>query len=461
MVPEGGTGEASSAGDTGIGGGVDGSVGGSGGALVSSDGGAGGKSGLGGGAAAVGGTAGCVGARPPRVRFVAPYIALANHPTTLIVRGKNLDASGPLVKLNIGATQAGPVAADSDTQVTVQVPALPAGRYPVSVEGSNCSEAELVVLAPPALGYHAISTAGRRERLLWDAERQTIYAVNRTDQRIERYRYSAPDWTTLAPFAVPDLTDIALAPNGRSLLVSSPGALSEVQLDEEPLVAVLRAVNPDPSTAAFDTLNMTNDGSVFVVTSSHYSGFGVSYLYDMNDGSLARNVDGDLSSGFAGVSADGSRVYAGSNAVSPAQPVKIFDAFSHDIVEAAPAYDLRSVSASSNASRVILQDVDVYTRDLSLLGHLPPNAGALASFDSSRAFVFGESGAGAQLVVHDLNAPLGVGDVYPLVKEIDVPDSFSVASGARIAFTGTPDDSVVFVSGDNNILVVPVENAQQ
>lgn len=421
------------------------------------DGGEGGdRAGVGGGAA---GGAGCVGARPARVRFVSPYVAVANRPSTVIVRGKALAAGGPLVTLNIGATRVGPVAVDSDTQVTVEVPALPVGRYPVTVEGSNCSDAELVVLAPPGLQHHVIAAGGRRERLLWDAERQTLYAVNRTEERIERYQYDAPDWTKLAPFEMEDLTDIALSPNGRSLLVASRGALSEVQLDRTPLVAVPRALNPDSFCGGFfDKLTMTNDGCAFIVFNLFgCSGFTPTYLYDMSSGSLTRNPhsEGYLNSGLAGGSLDGSRVYAGSIGVFPPQPVKVYDALSRGIVDAAPTYDIRAVSVSSNASRVILQDVDVYTRDLSLLGHFSPNAGALASHDSSRAFVFAERGANGGLVVHDLTAAPGADGFYPPLHELELPDPFRLSPGAPITLAGTHDDSAVFISGDD-ILVVPV-----
>ena len=59
-------------------------------------------------------------------------------------------------------------------------------------------------------------------------------------------------------------------------------------------------------------------------------------------------------------------------------------------------------------------------------------------------------------MVHDLNAAPGADDLYPLVKEIDVPDPIFVASGSSVALTGSHDDSVVFISGDH-ILVVPVQ----
>jgi len=147
----------------------------------------------------------------------------------------------------------------------------------------------------------------------------------------------------------------------------------------------------------------------------------------------------------------------GHTSVSPPQPVKIYDSLSHQIADAAPAYNLHSLSVSGDASRVILADVDVYARDLSLLGHLPLNAGTLASRDSSRAFVLGEYGADANLVVHDLSADPAPDGIYPLIKKIDVPDDFVVAPGASLAFTGNEDDSALFVAGYDHILVIPVK----
>jgi hypothetical protein len=342
---------------------------------------------------------------------------------------------------------------------------MPAGRYPVSVEGEGCSggtDAELLVQPAPVLQYRAISAPSVRGRLIWDAERQILYAVNRTDQEIERYQYDGSSWATLAPYVVPDLTDIALAPSGRSLIISTRGAILEAQLGKGTFVPVQRTVNPDSFCGGyFDQLTMANDGTVFVIFDlAQCSGFTPSYLYDMRDHSLTKNpyFAGYLYNGLAGGSLDGSRIYAGSNGLSPAQQVKIFNPLTHEIVDASPSYNLGAVSVSSNASRVILQNVDVHSRTLSLTGHLLPNASALASLDSSRAFVFGETGAESQLIVRDLNGALGAGAVYPALKAIDLPDppSSSGSGPVSVGLASIQDDSAVFVSGNRYILVVPV-----
>jgi len=421
----------------------------------------GGTGGIGSSGSSSGGAGGCIATLAAQVQFITPYVSLPNRTSTLIVRGTGFKAAQS-VTVNIGGTRVGPLAPDSDTQITVQVPPVPAGRYPVSIEGGSCTgtDAELLVQPVPVLQYRAISAPSKREKLIWDSERQTLYAVNRTDQEIERYRYAEPSWSTLAPYVVPALTDIALAPNGRSLIISTRGAILEAQLEQATFMAVQRAVNPDTSCGGyFNQLTMANDGKVFVVFDlAQCSGFTNSYLYDMRDHSLLKNSGGFLYNGLAGGSLDGSRIYAGSNGVSPPQAIKIFNSLAHEIVDASPSYNLGAISVSSNASRVILQNVDVYSRALSLTGHLPPNALALASLDSSRAFVLGETGAESRLIVRDLNGALGAGAVYPVLKAIDLADPPSSASGSpgSLTMSSLRDDSAVFVSGDRNILVVPV-----
>jgi len=453
----GGTGGAS-AGSGGSNAGNGGSNAGSGGSGLGGSTGTGGANGGNGGS----GGAGCVPALAPRVQFVAPYLALPNRASSLIVRGTALKTGGAIT-VNVGATSIGPLSAESDTQVTVQVPALAAGRYPVSVERASCSggsDAELVVQPGPTVKYRAISAPTTRERLVWDAERQTLYAANRKDQAIERYQLSDVTWTTLTPYIIPDLTDIALAPNGRSLIISTRGAIYEAQLGQTSFSAVYRAANPDTSCGGyFNQLAMANDGTFLVTFKlAQCSGFTSSYLYDMRDHSLTTAAGGSMYNGFSGGSLDGSRIYLGGTGLSPAQQVKIFNALNHQIVAGTPSYGLSAISVSSNASRVILEKVDVYNSVLTLTGRLPTNAIALASLDSSRAFAFGEVAEPSRLFIHDLNGALESGGLYPVVKSIGLEAVSSPVDDTKsLTMASTHDDSMVFLSGNRNILVVPVQ----
>lgn len=397
----------------------------------------------------------------PEVQFVAPYVGLANRASTLLVRGRGFQAVPVPVAVGIGTIELGPVIPDSDSQLTVSYPPLPAGRYPVTIGPTDgtLSDAELVILAPPTFGYSAIDAPSARRRIIYDAERQAIYAVNRLDQQIERFAYSNGTWSALPPRVMPLLNDIALAPNGRSLIAITDEAINEISLTNGLFAPVRRADNPDPFCGGFfDQVVPANHGKFFVVFNLRdCSGSRYAYLYDMRSHLLSTTTW--LYNGLAAASADGSRVYAGSNGLSPAPSVHTFNSLSNTTSSSSVFHNLHAVSVSGDASRVVLQNHLVYSRSLTLLGNVPYSGTVLASRDSSRAFIYLEDAPGPRLEIYDLNGPLQAGALYPLLKTVMLLDSAN-GPGAfhpRVAMASSPDDSIVFVSGDSKLLVVPVD----
>lgn len=402
-------------------------------------------------------------ASAPSVQFVAPYLGIAGRGGTIRVRGHGfLGTQGP-VSVGIGAVTVGPVTPDSDTQITVSYPALPEGRYPVTFDPPMLatSSAELVIVTPPAFGYQAIDAPGPRTRLLYDAERQAIYGVNRHDQQVDHFVYGGGTWSMLSPHVIPRLTDAAPAPDGRALVVLDTDAINEVALPDDGFTLVRRVTNPDPFCGGhFDQAVPANNGQFFIVFAlSGCSGFTPTYLYSIISHSLdgGTGTNRDLYDGLAGASGDGSRIYAGSANISPDDTVEIFDALSSTISSSIVDINLTAVSVNNDASRVILDDAYVYNRTLIFTGNLPPFGAALASRDGSRAFVYFEDGTGGRLEVYDLNGPLQSGAVYPRIKTVMLPDA---ANGTGypygVVMTSSLDDSAVFVSGISKLLVVPV-----
>ena len=404
---------------------------------------------------------GC-GQGPAHVNFVSPYVGIENQPGTLIARGKGFAAGAPTVTAVVGTTEIGPLAPDSDTQLTIDYPALPAGIYPVALKNMMGTDAELVVLALPAMSSHFISAPSKRDRLVYDAERQTLYAVNQLDQEIERYHYAAGAWAALPPYILPQLTDLDLAPDGRSLLALSQGAISTIQLTSPPFVAVETWVNNDTFCGNYlANLAVLNDGKTFIITKlAQCSGFTDTYLYDLLDSSMNQNPypQGILYNGMVRASLDGSRAYAGSNGASPAQNITIFNSLTHSITAGSPSYNLYAATVSGDASRVILQNTTVYSKSLSLTGNLPSGGVAFASRDSNKAFVYRDDGGQPRLVVHDLNGALLPGALYPTLATINLATSPNTLGGSSydITMASTPDDKVVFISGDGGIVVVPI-----
>ena len=397
----------------------------------------------------------------PEVRFVAPYLGIAGRGGTVHVRGRGFQASGLPVSVGIGDRVIGPMLPDSDTQITLSYPPLPEGRYPVTLSnppGIAPTAPELVIVTPLPITYQAIDAPSPRTRIVYDAERQAIYGVNRLDQQIEHFVYVSSTWSKLSPHVIPQLTDIAMVPNGRSLIVLDRDAINEISLTDGLFAPVKRAGNPDPFCGGFfHQAAAADNGKIYVVFDlSECSGFTSSYLYDVLDRSLSTHSL--LYNGLIGASGDGSRIYAGSNGVSPAQTVEIFVSLSNTTVSSTTDFNLTAVSASGDASRVILENRYVYSRSLTLIGNVPLHGVALTSRDSSRAFVYVVDAMGARLEVYDLNGPLQSGALYPLLKTVMLPDSANSPSGfhAPVTMTSSLDDGVVFVSGDSKLLVVPV-----
>lgn len=400
----------------------------------------------------------------PELRFVAPYVGIAGRVGTLRVRGRGFLSAGGEATIAIGDLHVGPVIPDSDTQVTLSYPALPEGRYPVTLvepQGIGPLNAELVVVTPPPFTYQAIAAPGLRSRLVYDAERQVMYGVNRPLQQLDRFAYTGGAWSALAPHVIPQLTDIAMTPNGRALIVLDQDAINEAPLTGDPFVLVRRAVIPDPLCGAFfDQAIPANNGQIFVVihlTDCSQTGLPDAYLYDALDHSM-RTIT-EFYQGLAGGSADGSRIYIGNNGLPHAFEVTIFDALNNTVSASVIDLDLTAVTVSGDASRVILQNRFVYSRALTLTGNLPPSGVVLASRDSSRAFIYVEDTAGQRLEVYNLNGPLQSGALYPLLNTIALPDSAHSGPGPHppVTMTSSLDDGTVFISGEGKLLVVPVD----
>jgi len=62
----------------------------------------------------------------------------------------------------------------------------------------------------------------------------------------------------------------------------------------------------------------------------------------------------------------------------------------------------------------------------------------------------------ARIEVYDLDGPLQPGAVFPLLGTVVLPDRPNEQSHFAFAMTSTPDDTVLFVSGADRLLVVPM-----
>lgn len=310
----------------------------------------------------------------------------------------------------------------------------------------------------PGAAYQVIEAASLRDRLVFDAARQAIYAVNTLDQEIERFTFANGQWAAINPVVIPELTDIAITPNGQTLIVLDSEHVSDVALASGTFTPMQRATLTDTFCGAFfDKIAAGSNNKAFIVVNySGCSGFSSSRIYDTASYTVTTSTS--LYNGTAAASADGTRIYAGSNGVSPADDVVIYNPQSNTVSSTSVRFNLFAVSVSGDASHVILQNTSVYSRSLTLLGNLAPNGIALASRDSSRAFVYRDDAPGPRLDVYDLNGALQPGALFPVLRTIRLPHSPNTTNGGfnAVTMTSNADDSLVFISGNRRLLVVPV-----
>lgn len=398
------------------------------------------------------------------VRYVSPYVVPADRAGRVIVRGEQLSALTGDPTVILGQTELGTVSVADGRQFFLDFPALSPGRYVISLkteDGEMPSNAELVVVESTDFGDEDISASGLRSRLVYDAERQTLYALNRFDQAIERYAFDG-EWSTLEPLVMVQLQDIAVGPGGRALIALQRNAVNDIPLGGPSFTSIQRATSvADGCGSGFRNMALTNDGRALLVAGyTQCSGFTTAFEYDTRSYALTSSPypGGLIYEGLAGSGADGRLVYAGSNGVSPDQAITIFDALSSEYSTGNASFNLFAISVSGDASRVIFQNTSVHDRALSLLGSLPGGGVALASRDSSRAFLYREVDSAPVLEVYDLDGPLELGATFPLLDSIALESPNATAGSlSSITLAATPDDRVVFVSGDQRILTVSVD----
>jgi len=309
----------------------------------------------------------------------------------------------------------------------------------------------------PAMTYHAFDAPTLRTRIVYDGQRQTLYAVDQLDEVLQRYAYDGTTgtWSTPPAISVTGLTDITLTPDGTTLVVIDRQHISDVALASPPIQLVQHATNPNTFCGQFfHQAAAAANGKVLIATAlAGCSGASTVYLYDVATHKLDSSVL--LYDATIGGSADGSRVYGGEANLSPDQQFTIYNGQTGTFNNSTIRDNVVSISVSDNASRVILDHATVYSGALVQLGSLPLGATAVVSRSGKRAFLYAEDGAGPRVDIYDLEGQLDTHGVYPLLHTIAVADA-ALSGFGLVTMTSTQDDSIVFVSGNRRILVVPV-----
>jgi hypothetical protein len=401
---------------------------------------------------------------PPIVRYVAPYVGVANAAQTAVVRGQGFQ------KFTVQGVTFGGVAATtftvlSDIEIHADYPALATGTYPVQIDapdspGAIVSSANLVVVDPPnyaatTLAYPA--PAPQVRSLLYDAERGALLlAVTDTvaGGEILRYAFGAGSWGAPNASPVSDLADIALSINGAELLALSQTALTH----SDPVSLAAGVVTPGPALASgvfLKNLAVANDNTAVVTTGINASTSTPVYLYPTRTPAFnLLSTTLSLDNAIPRASADGSTmaIVQGDPALTSAPAVFLYTASIQTVSSTGVALNQNAVAPTLDraATRVVLNGTNVYDSSYQLLGTLPATTVAVVVRpDATRAYTF--DSAASQILSFDLTAS-PAGAPFPQVGSATAPAG-DPGSGVKMAIS--PDGGTLFLAGSNQIVVQP------
>ena len=431
--------------------------------------------------------------------FAAPAPVIAGQAGNIIVRGRGFSRIANIEsRLTVGGVTPTAVSTVDDTQLSVTLPALTAGRYTVGVSnalGVATGTTSLYAVAPTSLPYSALDTSalGPPRTLVYDAIHGDIYASYISYgggglSAVVRFRPTGSGWayTTLS---IPGLLDIALAPDASVLAATDSN--NKVNLIDLSSFSVAGSYS---SSEAFGNqggyhaevgIAFTNDGKLWLPTGAGYSWHQLSY-FDLRSRSFGKAsppcsvcYDGP----YFAVSRDGSRLMVTQSAsLSPQPPMLYLDAVD-DVLRTNPIgltffYD--NTSLSDTGDRFLMGGGTVYDRSFGTIGAVPLSArsnlrSAQLSPDGRRVYLlnYGLSPSGSSstqpvsISVVDSSPSAGQQATLSVLGSFNISDApgcqsdlgYDITSCSRPKMRVTPDGNNLLLLGTRKLIVVPLPMA--
>jgi hypothetical protein len=396
----------------------------------------------------------------PTVSYVAPYVAYANEPEEVVVRGSGFGQQN-LPQVMFGAVAAQTVVIRSDTELRVLPPTgLTAGARPeITIDnnlGLHRSRAQLVVRAHPAYGYAALPTNfGRQnEHMVYDAERDAVISGRAYFETccepaslVTRFKYdtNAGTWSMTSK-SFDQLFDIALSPDGKELLVLTTEQLYRV--DPVTLATISSVVVPGFSGGTASQLAVANDGKVIVRDAGR--------TYSLLDGTFTP-LQGVLGMVRIDMSPDGSRATTGAATNAGDIPLSFYDSSTGE-VHTTTAFQYYSPGSLTRAATKSLSGEFVRNADFSVFGELRDGAfpilGDVLAPDGDHVYIFRFSQGGSSPVasVRVFDSRLST-PVLPELSPITLPQADDPGI-ARVLIS--LDGKTLFLVGDKHFVVQPL-----
>jgi Viral BACON domain len=413
---------------------------------------------------------------PPRVDFVAPYVAASNVDGSVILRGHGffgLNSSSATVQFanSSNSTQSTALIL-SDTEIRADYSALTAGSYNITVSDggpglTTRSGVKLLVVDPlpfpSAAATLTRSTGSGATDLIYDAERRALYLMDQQANRLERYRFNGATWApTSMLFAGGGTTNrrITLSPDGTLLLKTSGDSSLLTRIDTATFAALPGSDDAAPiGSSALNRIAFANDGTAI----GNSAGTTTLYRYDMLTRQFVTlGTDFNLLNRHIAASSDGDTLVLTSDLLSSGGSILTYDASNGTLTEttAGNATDLDNdkVSISRDGSKILLLSPDssgsgnrpvVYDASFAVLGRLPVGLnGFVVKPDGSAAY--GYYPGTTSVRKFDLTVPPDASGIFPELGSATV----TPPGTSSTAMTMSPDGSALFLAGDQKVIVL-------
>ena len=383
----------------------------------------------------------------PEVHYVAPYVAYTATVNSdyIIIRGEGLSVYDQGVLFS--STPPSSVSVISDTELRVTPPSLSVGTYVVEVDnalGFNRQTKDLVVKNAPAYSDATLAVnIGLQERILYDAERETVFTAqcyfctvagsNATASNVLKFSYNntSSSWEYTA-YPYTQLFDIAMTPDGQHLVVLTSTQL--LLVNPATMVTEQTILLPFSIGGTANQLAVLNNGYILIR--------GISRAYSLVDQDFI-TLSSNMSSTIGIVtSADGSRAVYGYADNSGSLPYRYIDASTITEITTPAFYYFTKPAFDRHANRLFAGN-NILDNNFNLVDTLADwSADGTISPDGMMAYTYDHSAL--QVRKFDLSGTPPFSELTP----VDTADPGVLRMGI------SHDGSLLFIIGINQFIVM-------
>lgn len=400
----------------------------------------------------------------PSLQLASPYVMMPNTAGTLIIRGYGFDRLSANSRIMIGDNAYPIGTSPTPTQLTVAHSGFAAGVYPVRLDMNSAfplKSSNLIVKPTVVTSKQTLAVPGSRNAMVFDAERDQLYAYNASLSQLEMFSVQSGKWALSRTKTVSDLSHMALTKDGRQLIATQRNELWSYDLTKEnwPATLLLKTSDGNCSTR-LSTVATLNDNKVAVGSYfENCSGYTNVYLFDL----LRNKTFGTFNAYNSSVNStiDGAKLVISQNGLSPAPHVQLLDSLAYQPVPTRLAGNFGQAELNSNGTRIMFNHAAIYDGALNVHGVVSSTDNFMQKVAFSRlreqAWVFKvgyQAPFETRLELIDISTATLTS--YPIVRSITLSDVTVATPATETVLLVTPDDQMAIISMPNQLIFYPL-----